>query len=214
MTIRILIADDHGMMRDGLTALLAASTQVEVVAAVSNGREAVRLAQKLMPDVVIMDISMPDLNGIEAARIMRERCPLTQIVILSMHSSSEHVFRAFDAGASAYILKESAAVEVNEALHAVRAGRRYLSPGLASLDFASRLEGVVSPLDSLSARERYVLQLVVEGHSSRDIARRIHLSPKTVETYRSRLMRKLGVKDVPGLVRFAIEHGLTPASPR
>jgi DNA-binding NarL/FixJ family response regulator len=203
------------MMRDGLKALLSASRDISVVAEVGNGREAVRRAQDLKPDVVIMDVSMPDLNGIEAARMLRDKCPGTRIVMLSMHSSSEHVFRAFEAGATGFLLKESAGAEMEAAVRAVHAGRRFLSRALAELDPAALSDARrASPLDSLSARERHVLQLVVEGHSSSEIARLVHLSPKTVETYRSRLMKKLGVKDVTGLVKFAIEHGITPAGSR
>lgn len=213
MTIRVLLADDHAIMRDGLKALLSARPGISVVAEVGNGRDAVRRAQELKPDVVIMDVSMPDLNGIEAARLLRDRCPATRIVMLSMHSSSEHVFRAFEAGATAYLLKESASVEMEAAVRAAHAGRRYLSRALAALDPTARSQATrASPLDSLSARERQVLQLVVEGHSSNEIAKLVHLSPKTIETYRSRLMKKLGVKDVTGLVKFAIEHRLTPSS--
>ena len=209
MTIRVLLADDHAMMRDGLKALLSASPDISVVAEVSNGGDAVRRAQELKPDVVVMDIAMPDLNGIEAARMLRDRCPETRVVILSMHSSSEHVFRAFEAGAAGYLLKESAGTEADVAVRAVHGGQRYLSRAIAAL--AQAPAGRAGPLDSLSARERQVLQLVVEGHSSAEIAKRVHLSPKSVETYRSRLMKKLGVSDVPSLVKFAIHHGITPA---
>ena len=209
MTIRVLIADDHAMMRDGLKALLSASPDISVIAEVSNGGDAVRRAQELKPDVVLMDIAMPDLNGIEAARMLRDKCPGARVVILSMHSSSEHVFRAFEAGAAGYLLKESAGTEADAAVRAVHGGRRYLSRAIAAL--AQAPAGRAGPLDSLSARERQVLQLVVEGHSSAEIAKRVHLSPKSVETYRSRLMKKLGVSDVPSLVKFAIHHGITPA---
>jgi DNA-binding NarL/FixJ family response regulator len=212
VTIRVLLADDHAMMRDGLKALLTASLGVSVVAEVGNGRDAVRSAEELKPDVAIMDISMPELNGIEATRLLREKSPGTRVVILSMHSSSEHVFRALEAGAMGYLLKESAGAEVNAAVRAVHGGRRYLSSAIAALEPAVRSGAArSSPLDSLSARERQVLQLVVEGHSSVEIAKRVHLSPKTVDTYRSRLMGKLGVSDVPSLVKFAIQHGITPA---
>jgi len=211
MTIRVLLADDHVMMRDGLKALLTASLGISVVAEVGNGRDAVRRAEELKPDVAIMDISMPELNGIEATRLLRDKCPGTRVVILSMHSSSEHVFRALEAGAMGYLLKESAGAEVNAAVRAVHGGRRYLSRAIAALEPAVRSgAGRSSPLDSLSGRERQVLQLVVEGHSSAEIARRVHLSPKSVDTYRSRVMKKLGVGDVPALVKFAIQHGITP----
>ncbi len=210
MTISVLLADDHAILRDGLKALLSASPSITVIADVGDGREAVNLSEKLQPDVAILDISMPGLNGIEATHLLREKCPQTRIIILSMHSSSEHVFRALQAGATGYLLKESAGGELEAAVRAVHAGRRYLSRALMALDpGAGTGTARASPLDSLSTRERQVLQLVVEGHSSAQIAAVIHLSPKTVETYRGRLMKKLGVSDITGLVRFAIEHGLT-----
>jgi DNA-binding NarL/FixJ family response regulator len=213
MTIRVLLADDHAIIRDGLRALLQSVPDIEVVDAVGNGRTAVQRAIELKPDVVIMDIAMPDLNGIEAARILREKLPATRVVMLSMHSDSEYLYRALDAGATGYLLKESAGDEVLSAVRAVRAGQRYLSRTLESLERRSDVRtGRVSPLDSLSVRERQVLQLVVEGRSSAEIARMIHLSPKSVDTYRSRLMKKLGVADVTALVKFAIQHGLTSAN--
>ena len=209
MTIRVLLADDHALVRDGLRALLALSGDIEVVEAVSNGREAVSRALQLRPDVALFDISMPDLNGIEALRLLHDQCPSVRVIMLSMHSSSEHVYRALDAGAAGYLLKESAGAEVVAAVRAVHAGRQYLG---RALELRAGAPGgrAASPLDSLSARERQVLQLVVEGHSSAEIAARIHLSPKSVDTYRSRLMKKLDVSDVPALVKFAIQHGLTP----
>lgn len=212
MTIRVLLADDHAMVRDGLKALLKTCSDIEVVEAVGNGREAVRRVIELKPEVAILDVAMPDLNGIEAASMLRERCPETRIVMLSMHSSSEHVYRALEAGAAGYLLKESAGEEVVSAVRAVYAGRKYLSRALDKPEH--RIDAVAtrrtSPIDSLSARERQVLQLVVEGRSSAEIAAKIHLSPKSVDTYRARLMKKLDVADVPALVKFAIQHGLTP----
>jgi DNA-binding NarL/FixJ family response regulator len=209
--IRVLLADDHVLMREGLRALLASNPDISVVAGVGDGREAVRIAGQLKPDVAVMDISMPGLNGTEATRMMRARCPATRIIMLSMHSTAEHVYRALEAGATGYVLKESAAAEVIAAVRAVHAGRRYLSPGLGGLALEPGLDAnKSSPLESLSSRERQVLQLVVEGRSSAEIARIVSLSPKTVETYRSRLMKKLGVADVPSLVKFAVQHGLTP----
>jgi DNA-binding NarL/FixJ family response regulator len=210
MTIRVLLADDHAIIRDGLRALLQSIADIEVVDAVGNGRTAVQRAIDLKPDVVIMDIAMPDLNGIEAVRMLRDKLPSARVVMLSMHADSEHVYRALNAGATGYLLKESAGDEVVSAIRAVRTGQRYLSRALESLERRSEVRASrVSPLDSLSARERQVLQLVVEGRSSTEIARMIHLSPKSVDTYRSRLMKKLGVADVPALVKFAIQHGLT-----
>ena len=184
----------------------------EVIAEAEDGREALRLAEALRPDVAILDVTMPGLNGIEAAAILRERCPHTRIVFLSMHSDREYVHRAFAAGASAYLLKGSASEEVVTAVQAVMVGIRYLSRDLKA---AGRMQSpgarATGPLDSLSARERQVLQLVVEGHSSAEIAGQVNLSPKSVDTYRSRLMKKLGVPDVTALVKFAVQHGLTPS---
>lgn len=208
MTIRVLLADDHAVMRDGLKALLSATADLEVVGEVGNGREAVRLAAELKPDVVIMDVAMPELNGIEAVRMLREQRPDARIVMLSMHSDAEHVYRALEAGAAGYLLKESAGEEVVSAVRTVCLGRQYLSRALAVRE--RRSVPRESPLASLSARERQVLQLVVEGQSSADIAARLHLSPKSVDTYRSRLMKKLGVADVTALVKFAVQHRLTP----
>ncbi len=213
MTIRVLLADDHAVMRAGLKSLLQQTADISVVGEAADGRDAVQFAQELKPDIVVMDITMPELNGVEAARLLRDKCPAIRVVILSMHSSSEHVYRALEAGAVGFILKESAGGEVAAAVRAAHAGRRYFSRALAEfkLTAQSRTERA-SPLDSLSARERQVMQLVVEGHSSAEIAATVHLSPKTVETYRGRLMKKLAVSNVSDLVRFAIAHGLTPTS--
>jgi DNA-binding NarL/FixJ family response regulator len=209
MTIRVLLADDHAVVRDGLRSLLQAAG-IEVVGAVGGGREAVRLALELRPDVALIDIAMPDMNGIEAARLLRERWPDARIVVLSMHANAEHVHRALAAGAAGYVLKESAGADVVAAVRAVHAGKRYLSAPLAQLEHDAAVRAdAAGPLARLSARERQVLQLVAEGHSSAAIAARVHLSPKTVETYRSRVMKKLGVRDTAALVKFAIQHGIT-----
>lgn len=212
MSISVLIADDHAVVRDGLKLLLESQQDVTVVGLASNGREAVKLAKKLSPDVAVLDIAMPELNGIEAALRIREASPRTRIIMLSMHATSEHVFRSLQAGAAGYLLKESAGSEVVKAVRAVHAGKRYLSEKIGDPDrFADgpAVSGARSPLERLSEREREVLQLVVEGRSSAEIASAINLSPKTVETYRSRIMRKLDVHDVPGLVKFALQHGVT-----
>jgi DNA-binding NarL/FixJ family response regulator len=214
MSITVFLADDHTVVRDGLGLLLEAQPDIAIVGDAANGRDAVRQVAQLRPDVVIMDIAMPELNGIEAARQIHELCPTVQVVILSMHSTSEHIFRAFQAGVRGYLLKESAGVEVVNAVRAVHAGQRYLSQKISNQvldDYVHQREvvEVKSPLARLSSREREVLQLVVEGKSSAEIADILFLSSNTVDTYRSRLMRKLGVSDLPGLVRFAIQHGLT-----
>lgn len=214
MTVRLLIADDHAVVREGLRLILTAQRDFEVVGEAATGREAVELAQRLKPDVVLMDISMPELSGLDATLALATDDGPPRIIVLSMHASSEYVFEAFRAGARGYLVKESAGREVVEAIREVCRGRRYVSPRIAGgviEDYvrARADAGAKSPLERLSARERQVLQLVVEGRSSAEIGRLINLSPKTVETYRSRLMRKLGVENLAHLVRFAIEHSLT-----
>jgi DNA-binding NarL/FixJ family response regulator len=209
--IRVLLVDDHAVVRDGLRAMLEAQPEMEVVGDVANGREGVRATQKLRPDVVVMDIAMPELNGIEATLQIKERSPSTQVLILSMHSTTEHIFRALQAGARGYLLKDSAGAEVVEAVRAVHAGRRYLSNKIAATvidDYISERHRT-SPLDSLSRRERQILQLIAEGKTSAEVGTMLFLSPKTVDTYRSRMMHKLGIGDVPNLVKFAIQHGIT-----
>jgi DNA-binding NarL/FixJ family response regulator len=209
--IRVLLADDHAIVRDGLRALLEAQPGIDIVGDVANGREAVRAAKKLQPDVVVMDIAMPDLNGIEATMQIRESSPPTQILMLSMHSTAEHIFRALQAGARGYLLKDSAGTELVEAVRVVHAGRRYLSYKIAATmidDYISERHRT-SPLDSLSPRERQILQLIVEGKTSAEIGTVLFLSPKTIDTYRSRMMHKLGIGDLPSLVKFAIQHGIT-----
>jgi len=211
MSISVLLADDHAIVRDGLRMLLEAHTDLNVVGAVADGREAVKEARRLRPDVVVMDISMPELNGIDAAHAICEALPETRVLMLSMQTGSEHVHRALQAGARGYLLKQAAGTELVAAVRALHAGRRYLTEKINEAvmsDFLNK-RPVGSPLDQLSPRERSVLQLVVEGHSNAETARELSLSVKTVETYRSRLMQKLGIKDLPGLVKFAIEHGLT-----
>ena len=209
--IRVILADDHAVVRDGLRVLLEAQSDVEVVGAAANGRQAVRLVGELRPDVVVMDIAMPELNGIEATQQIHDALPATQVLVLSMHSTTEHIFRALQAGARGYLLKDSAGAEVVDAVRVVHAGRRYLSQKIASTvvdDYISERQRA-SPLDSLSRRERQILQLVAEGKSSAEAAAMLFLSPKTVDTYRSRMMQKLDIGDLPSLVKFAIQHGVT-----
>ncbi|MFN8459297.1 MAG: response regulator transcription factor [Anaerolineae bacterium] len=213
MSITIFLADDHAVVRDGLRFLLEAQADLRVVGDASNGREAVHQVAHLCPDILIIDIAMPELNGIEATRQIRDICPTTRIIILSMYATDEHVFRALQAGAQGYILKESAGVEVINAVRAVHAGQRYLSQKISErvIDNYIRQQhfGLAeNPLARLSPREQEILQLVVEGKSSAEIAETLSLSPNTVDTYRSRLMQKLGLSDLPSLVKFAIQHGL------
>ena len=211
MTITVFLADDHRVLRDGLHILLETQDDVEVIGEAENGKEAIEGIAEKKPNVVVMDITMPELNGIEAAQIIHETIPETSIVILSIHSDLEHIFRALQAGAQGYLLKESAGSEVISAVRAVHLGRRYLSPSIRDMVMEAYMQNreLQSPLEILSLREREVLQLTVEGYSSAAIAEKLDLSSKTVETYRSRLMGKIGVHDLPELVRFAIKHGIS-----
>lgn len=207
------MADDHAVVRDGLRYLLDAQPDFKVIGDAANGREAVRQVAQLCPDVVIIDIAMPELNGVEAAWQINQVCPLAQIIILSMYATSEHISRALKAGARGYLLKESAGLEVVEAVRAVYTGQRYLSQKVAGKvveNYLQQGEGgqPEDPLARLNPREREILQLVVESKSSAEIAAILNLSPKTIETYRSHLMHKLGINDLPGLVKFAIQQGL------
>jgi DNA-binding NarL/FixJ family response regulator len=214
MTISVLIADDHTIVRDGLRLILEASGQVKVVAEADNGLESVQMARQFKPDVILMDIAMPGMNGIAATERIHEEFPDARIVILSMQSTLEDIYRALKAGAVGYLLKESAGTEVIEAIMAAHLGKRYLSRKVDDIlidGYIHQRNGArgIGPLESLSPRELEVLQMVVEGASSPQIADLLFLSVKTVETYRSRLMQKLGIKDIPSLVKFAIQYGLT-----
>jgi DNA-binding NarL/FixJ family response regulator len=209
MPIRILIADDHGVVAEGLKHLVEAEADMEVVACVGDGREAVQQARDAQPDVVLMDLSMPELNGADATRAILQRDPKCRVIVLSMYAQREYVRRALKAGAAGYVVKRSAAKEVVEAIRAVHAGQRYLSPRVADVvleDYSDDKQD--DPLARLSAREREVLQLLAEGRTGAQIAERLSLSQKTVETYRARLVEKLGIRDLAGLVRFAIQRGL------
>lgn len=211
MDITVLIADDHAVVRDGLRLLLQSQPDIKVVGQAADGREAVRMALQLKPDVIVMDLAMPGLNGTDATALIVEKCESAKVVMLSMYSTVEHVYRALQAGAMGYLRKESAGSEVVDAVRAVHAGRRYLSQKITEtvVDDYIRKRHIESPLESLSQREREILQLLVEGRSGIEIAQQLHLSPKTVDTYRSRMMQKLGIADLPGLVKFALQHGLT-----
>ena len=209
MTIKILIADDHEVVAEGLKHLVQAQSDLEVVAIVGDGREAVRVAKETEPDVVLMDLSMPELNGADATRAIIDHRPECRVIVLSMYAEREYVRRALKAGATGYVVKRSAAKELVEAIRAVQNGQRYLSPRVADVvidDYAG--DGKADLLEKLSTREREVLQLLAEGRTGSEIAQRLALSQKTVETYRARLVEKLGIRDVAGLVKFAIQRGL------
>jgi DNA-binding NarL/FixJ family response regulator len=211
MAIRILLVDDHTVVREGLAYLLEAQPELVVAGSFGAGADAVRHAAEEHPDVAVIDIAMPEMNGIEVARQIHDACPGTQVVVLSMHSSPEYVYQALRAGARGYVLKESAGGELVRAVRAVHAGRRYLSRKLDARAIGRyvRERGGDNPLERLSVRERQVLQLTAEGRTSAEAAERLGLSPKSVETYRSRLMSKLELEDLAALVKFAVRHGIT-----
>lgn len=213
MSITVCLADDHRVMLDGLRLLLERQPDIQVLACAADGREVVRQVANLHPQVAILDIAMPELNGIEATRQIAAISPGTRVIILSMHSSTSHIIRALQAGARGYLLKESAGAEVAQAIRTVHAGRRYLTRKISDqvVDYYLDQKGTMaeSPLERLSPREREILQLVAEGKTSADIGEILFISAKTVDSYRSRLMEKLGLKDLPSLVKFAIQQGLT-----
>jgi DNA-binding NarL/FixJ family response regulator len=209
MTISVLIADDHAVVRDGLKALLEYNGSVQVIAEAADGREAVAKTAAYNPQVVVMDIAMPELNGLEAAAQIRVQNPQVQVVMLSMYANVEYIYRALQAGAVGYVLKESAGKEVLKAVEAASRGKPYLSSKITDSMMINLSRMQNDPIESLSSREREVLQLTVEGKTSLEIATVLLLSPKTVETYRSRLMKKLNLDSLPALVKFAILHGLT-----
>lgn len=211
MAIRVLIADDHGVVAEGLRFVVAAQPDMEVIDCIQDSREAVRRSIEARPDVVLIDHAMPLLNGTEAAYLIRERCPETRVIILSMYSNQVHVVRALQAGATGYVVKKSAAKEVVDAIRTVYKGGRYLSKDLADsvIDHIVHKAASTDPLASLSSRERQVLQMLAEGHAVTHIAATLSLSSKTVETYRARMMEKLDIRDFATLVKFAIQHGIT-----
>lgn len=213
MPIRILLADDHSIVRDGLAALLEAEDDLEVVGHASTGRQAVAEAARLRPDVVVMDIAIPELSGIDATRQLLERSPSSKVLALSMHADRQYVLELLKAGGLGYLLKGEGFAELTRAVRAVAKGHNYLSPSLAGIVVDQILRPAQEPgsglWDLLSAREREVVQLVVEGLTSKEIAALIHVSHKTVESHRSRAMAKLGVDNLVQLVKLAIREGLT-----
>lgn len=211
--VSVFIADDHAIVRDGLRALLDATPDITVVGVAANGQEAVSQVRSLQPDVVIMDISMPVLDGISATRQILAASPDTRVIILSMLGTPAHVYQALQAGARGYLLKDSAGREVMNAVLAIHAGETYLSQPIQNTlisDYLHQRETAekTGSLRLLSQREREILQLVVEGKTSAEIGAILFLSPKTVESYRSRMMHKLNVEDLPSLIKFAIQEGL------
>jgi len=213
MKTRVLLADDHKIMREGLRSLLAATPGVEVVGEAGDGRTAVQLVLKLMPDVVVMDIGMPDLNGVDATRQIKTRAPRTKVIALSLHSDERFIAGMFKAGASGYLLKDGAFEELAHAIRTVAAGHTYLCPRIARTVVKDYLRDAQTAADSgghaLSDREREVLQLIAEGRNTKEIAGRLDVSVKTIETHRTRIMERLGVHSVAELTKYAVREGLT-----
>jgi DNA-binding NarL/FixJ family response regulator len=209
--IRILLCDDHLLIRASLKSLIGEFPGIEVVGEAGDGREALEHADKLRPNVVLMDIAMPGLNGLEATRRLVKDQPQMRVVMLSMHSDESHVLQALRAGASGYVLKGSAPRELEMAIEAVARGEIFLSPAISKhvIDvYLNRAEGQANSLDLLTPRQREILQLIAEGKSSKQIAQILEASVKTIESHRASLMERLDIHDVAGLVRYAIRHGL------
>ncbi len=215
MGISIVIADDHQIMRQGLQAVLEADDQLVVVGEASNGRDTVNLVRKIEPDIVVMDITMPDLNGIDATKRIVDLFGTTRVLGLSAYSDEHRVRNMLQAGASGYLLKECAAQEIIQAIYAIHGGQKYISPSIMGIvvnDFVSNRNGEVLPKPiTLSSRERDVLQLIAEGYSTNAIADKLHIGIKTVESHRKRLMDKLDIRNVASLTKYAIREGITSA---
>lgn len=218
--VRILLADDHDILRQGLKMLLGLQEDVEVIGEARTGREAIHKTRELAPDVVVMDITMPDIDGLEACKHIRQEHPGTQVLILTMHESEEYFLSALRAGAAGYLVKKAAPTELHMAILAVAGGGAFLYPGLAKALVRTFVEGEKAAsqsrqesapqLDALTPRELEVLKLVAEGYTNQEIADRLVLSIKTVQAHRANIMTKLGLQDITQLVRFAIRYGLIP----
>lgn len=210
--ITIILADDHHLVRAGLRALLSAQADFEIVGEVGDGLETMKLVEKLQPDVLVLDVMMPGLNGLAVAKQVNHRCPSTRVVMLSMHSNVAYVAEALRNGAAGYVLKDSTAADLAAAVRRVMAGGRFLSPPLAEEDVSSyehrTRNGHADPYETLTGREREVLQLVAEGGTNQEIASRLSISPRTVEVHRSRVMLKLGLRSSAELIRFAFNRGI------
>jgi DNA-binding NarL/FixJ family response regulator len=208
---RVLIADDHLLVRAGIRALIESIDGVTVVAEANDGREAVDLAATLRPDIALLDVTMPGLNGLEAATRLREASPATRVIILSMHANEAYVRTALKAGAAGYLLKSATAAELQAAIQTVAKGETYLSPAVSKQvvkGFVDSTAHEASPLDALTTRQREILQLIAEGRSTKEVAFTLSISAKTVETHRAQIMERLEIHDLAGLVRFAIRTGL------
>jgi DNA-binding NarL/FixJ family response regulator len=209
--MRILLADDHSLVRAGIRSLLEKVSGVDVVGEASNGREALELIKTELPDLVLMDVAMKDLGGLEALPRVTKNFPSVKVIILSAHANEEYVIRALRSGAAGYMLKDAATLELQLAINSVAQGKTYLSPSISRAVIDNYLERVgssSSPIEQLTARQREILQLIAEGKNTKEIAGTLEISVKTVEAHRLQLMARLGIHDVPGLVRYAIRSGL------
>lgn len=216
MSIRIILADDHEILRHGLSKSFEQESDIKVIGQASDGHSAVDLVRELLPDAVIMDIGMPDLNGVEATRKITKSYPQVKVIGLSMHSSDKYVREMFKAGASGYLLKNCPFEELAEAVRTVAGGKTYVSPAIGDMivkEYASKPDKEKSVFSVLSQREREVLQLLAEGKTTKQIAKRLHISPKTVEAHRLRIMERLDIDNVAQLTKYAIQEGLTEAEP-
>lgn len=210
-SIRVMLADDHRLVRAGLCSLLKEIPDVEVVAEASDGREALRLVKTHQPDVVVMDIAMEGMNGLEATERILRAHPCVKVIMLSMHVSEEYVLKALRAGVSGYLIKDAATSELEVAIKAVSHGETYLSPAVSKYiirEYKGRIATITSSSEQLTPRQREILQLIAEGHTTKEIATILDVSIKTVEAHRSQLMERLDIHDVAGLVRYAIRIGL------
>jgi DNA-binding NarL/FixJ family response regulator len=217
MSIKIIIADDHKIIREGLCGLLEKEEDLQIIAQAQDGRETIELVKKHSPDVIIMDIGMPGLNGIEATRHIASEYPKVKIIALSMHSDKKFVKEMLKAGASGYLLKNCAFEELDKAVRIVSSGKTYLSPSIADVIVDNYVrtssESASTVFSVLSNREREVLQLLAEGRNTKQIARDLHVSPKTIETHRSKIMQKLDIDNIADLTKYAIREGLTSLEP-
>ena len=209
--IRVLLADDHKLVRAGIRSLLERLPELEVVAEASDGREAIELVEKLEPQIVLMDLAMPEVNGLEATQHLTRTFPKVRVIILSIYSDEEHVYQSLRAGAAGYLMKGAATEELELAIRSVARGETYLSPPVSKpviMEYIRRTNVGLSSREGLSARQTQVLKLIAEGKTTKQVALELEISVKTVETHRSALMKRIGVRDVAGLVRYAVKVGL------
>jgi two-component system, NarL family, response regulator NreC len=206
--IKILLADDHTIVRQGLKLILSSHADLQVIGEAANGREVLELAEKLKPDVVLMDVAMPELNGIEATRRLHQISPRTKVLVLSMHKEAVYVREILKAGARGYILKDAIDTELISAIQSVARGDGYVSPAISGTLLSDYRQNITNPLDLLSSREREVLQLIAEGKTNKEVATRLNLSVYTVDSHRGKIMEKLNLHSTGELVRFAVKQGL------